>query len=157
MSGYRDGIDLLVGIMDRTLGFRPFAYSTGCKISDSTETGERVTKENERGKWKEKYAKGLSETITAEGLVYDYGGQDPRDRTTFPQMKDLWINQSTVRVRYKYRGQGELDGLYEGDFIITSLEQNGPADDDETWSITLENTGPVTRVDNGIEPLIPLP
>ena len=26
------------------------------------------------------------------------------------------------------------------------LEQDGPADDDEKWSITLENSGPVTVV-----------
>ena len=44
------GTDLILSVGGKALG-----YSTGCKISTSTETGERVTKEASAGKWKEKY------------------------------------------------------------------------------------------------------
>ena len=64
---YRDGTDLILGfVIDDT--FLPFGHSTGCKISDSSETGERVTKEASSGKWKEKYIKSLAESILDDGL-----------------------------------------------------------------------------------------
>ena len=65
-----DGTDMLLGIMDNGT-FRPLGHSTGCKISFSSETGERTTKEASTAKWKEKYVKSLSCTVTAEGFVYD--------------------------------------------------------------------------------------
>ena len=49
-----------------------------------------------------------------------------------------------MTVRYKYRNDDTF--TYEGQFVITSLEQDGPADDDEKWSVTLENSGPVVKV-----------
>ena len=140
MGAYRNGVDLILGIVDGAT-FKPLGYSTSCKISDSTETGERVTKETGAASWKEKYVKSLSESITAEGFVYD---QVAATSIGFPKLKELWLSKTVVKLRYKYRD--EATGLYEGDFIITSLEQDGPADDDEKWSITFENSGPVVKV-----------
>lgn len=140
--GYRNGVDLLMGLVEENV-FKPFGYSTGCKITDTTETGERVTKEQGAASWKQKYVKSLSEQITAEGFVYD---EVAASSVGFPDLKTAWLSKKTVKVRYKYRNQGATEGLYEGDFIITNLEQDGPADDDEKWSITLENSGPVTVV-----------
>lgn len=137
---YRNGVDLILGIVEQTT-FKPLGYSTGCKISDSTETGERVTKETGAASWKEKYVKSLAESITAEGFVYD---EVAASSIGFPRLKQLWLNKTVVKLRYKYRD--EADGLYEGDFIITSLEHDGPADDDEKWSITFENSGAITAV-----------
>lgn len=142
MSGYRSGTDLIMGIVQGGT-FKPLGYSSGCKISDSTETGERVTKEAADSHWKEKYVKSLSEQITAEGFVYDGVAASS---IGFPDLKTLWLNKSTVKLRYKYRDQASGEGLYEGDFIITSLEQDGPAGDDEKWNVTFENSGPVTAV-----------
>ena len=59
-----DGTDLLLSVGGKALG-----YSTSCKISTSTETGERVTKEAAAARWKQAYVKSFSETITAAGLV----------------------------------------------------------------------------------------
>lgn len=142
MSGYRSGTDLIMGIVQES-SFKPLGYSSGCKISDSTETGERVTKEAADSHWKEKYVKSLSEQITAEGFVYD---DVAASSVGFPDLKTLWLSKATVKLRYKYRDQGSSAGLYEGDFVITSLEQDGPAGDDEKWSVTFENSGPVTPV-----------
>ena len=49
-----DGTDLILSMGTNALGF-----STGCKVSTSAETGERVTKEASGGKWKESYIKVL--------------------------------------------------------------------------------------------------
>lgn len=142
MSKFRSGTDLILGIVEDNT-FKPLGYSTGCKISDSTETGERTTKEAADSDWKEKYIKSLSETITADGFVYD---SVAASSVSLPDLKSLWLNKTVVKVRYKYRTDGDL---YQGDFIITSLEQDGPAGDDEKWSITFENSGAVAAVSAG--------
>lgn len=141
MTGFRSGTDLIMGVNENG-AFRPFGYSTTCEINDSTETGERVTKEAPDSHWKEKYVKSLAEQITAEGFVYDSVAASSMG---FPDLKDLWLSRSTVKLRYKYRGQAAGEGLYEGDFIITSLKQTGKAGDDEQWSVTFENSGAVIK------------
>ena len=142
MSAYRSGTDLILGVVQSGT-FKPLGYSSSCKISDSTETGERVTKEATDSNWKEKYVKSLSETITAEGFVYD---DVAASSISFPGLKTLWLSKTAVTLRYKYRSQGANAGLYQGSFIITSLEQDGPAGDDEKWSVTFENSGAVASV-----------
>ena len=144
MAAYLDGTDLILGIMVAggttqapTSTFTPLGHSTTCKISDSTETGERQHKEASQGKFKDKYVKSLSETITAEGFIYD------TDALGLPQLKVLWLKGETVKARYCQRG-AETTTYYEGDFVITQLEQDGPAGDDQKWSLTLENAGPIT-------------
>lgn len=142
MGNFRYGVDLILGVVQNGT-FKPLGYSSGCKISDSTETGERVTKEEGAASWKQKYVKSLSEQITAEGFVYD---DVAASSISFPNLKSLWLNKTTVRLRYKYRDDAADAGLYEGDFIITSLDHDGPADDDEKWSVTFENSGPIVAV-----------
>ncbi len=137
---YRDGTDLILGIV-RNETFWPLGHSTGCKISDSSETGERVTKEVTTGKWKEKYVKSLAESIQADGFVYD--GDDAANKANLPTLKELWMSGQPVKARYAYRGE-ENTRYYEGDYVITSLENDGQAGDDEKYSITLENSGAIT-------------
>ena len=142
MGNFRDGVDLILGAVQNGT-FKPLGYSSGCKISDSTETGERVTKEEGAASWKQKYVKSLSEQITAEGFVYD---DVAASSISFPNLKTLWLNKTTVKLRYKYRDDAADEGLYEGDFIITSLDHDGPADDAEKWSVIFENSGPIVAV-----------
>lgn len=137
---YRDGTDLILGFVIEEV-FWPLGHSTGCKISDSSETGERVTKEASSGKWKEKYIKSLAESIQADGFVYD--GDDTAQKVGLPTLKEAWLAAKPVKARYAYRGE-ENTKYYEGDFVITSLENDGQAGDDEKYSITLENSGAIT-------------
>ncbi len=149
-KGYRQGRDLLLGFV-KADKFVPLGFSTGCKISDKTETGERVTKEQpvnpgqvQHAMWKEKYVKGLSETITAEGFVYD---GDAAAENGMPSLKGIFLSAVPVTLRYKYREADEgRDKYYEGQFILTSLEHDGPADDDEKWNVAFENNGPVQEI-----------
>lgn len=155
LKGYRQGRDLLLGTVISG-NFVALGYSTGCKISDKTDTGERITKEQadpniiQRAMWKEKYIKGMSETITAEGFVYD---GDEAQTLGLPDLKKMFLLAVPVVLRYKYRAANNArDKFYQGKFVITSLEQDGPADDDEKWSVTFENMGPVEQYDEGTEP-----
>jgi len=141
-----DGTDLILSIAGKAL-----AFSTGCKISTSTETGERVTKEAASGKWKEKYVKSFSESITADGVVIIDGGEE---LPSYDQLKDAMMNGTTVVVTYNVREtdsrEGKTAGGYKGNFLITSLDLDGQAGDDAKLSVSLENSGKVEKQSDGL-------
>lgn len=141
MAKYRDGSDLILGLMVENK-FWPLGHSTGCKITDTSETGERVTKEESTGKFKEKYVKSLAEQIQADGFVYD--GDESAEKANLPTLKQLWLKGEPVKARYAYRGE-ETTTYYEGDYVITNLENDGQAGDDEKYSLTLENSGAISQ------------
>lgn len=140
-----DGTDLILSIGGAALGF-----STTCKISTTTETGERVTKEASAGKWKEKFVKSFSETITAEGCVLTDG---EAETPTYDQLKAMQLAGETVDASYNVREgttrEGKTTGGYTGKYIITQLELDGSAGEDAKYNVTLENCGPVTAATGG--------
>ena len=140
-----DGTDLILSVNGNALG-----YATDCKISTSVETGERVTKESTSGKWKEKYVKSFSETITASGCVLTNGSAT---MPTYDQLRKLQIAGSPVECQYSVREDSTREGDdsigYKGSYIITSLDLEGAAGDDAKYSVTLENSGAVTAVATG--------
>lgn len=142
-----DGTNLILGVGGKALGF-----STGCKVSTSTETGERVTKEAASGKWKEKYVKSYSESISAEGCVLTDGDSET---PTYDQLKEMQLKGEPVDANYSIRDgdsrNGKTTGGYKGKYIITSLELDGQAGDDAKYSVQLENCGPVTKVGDGLK------
>lgn len=141
-----DGTDLILSVGGKALGF-----STGCKITTTTETGERVTKEASAGKWKEKYVKSYSESITADGCVLTDGDTDI---PTYDQLKDLQTAGEPVDASYNVREkdsrEGKAAGGYRGKYIITSLDLDAQAGDDAKYSIQLENSGRVEKQATGI-------
>lgn len=141
-----DGTDLILSAMGAALGF-----STGCKVSTSAETGERKTKEASTGKWKEQYVKTFSEQITADGLVLTDGTSE---MPTYDQLKDAMLKAEPIDVAYNLRDgdkrTGKSAGGYSGKYIITSLELDGQAGDDAKYSITLQNSGAVTKQGTGL-------
>lgn len=126
-------------------------FSTGCKVSTSAETGERKTKEASTGKWKEQYVKTFSEQITADGLVLTDGTSE---MPTYDQLKDAMLKAEPIDVAYNLRDgdkrTGKSAGGYSGKYIITSLELDGQAGDDAKYSITLQNSGAVTKQGTGL-------
>ena len=136
-----DGTDLILSIGGHALGF-----STGCKVSTSTETGERVTKEAKAGKWKETYAKSFSETITADGCILTDG---VTDTPTYDQLKDMQLKGEPIEASYNVReGQtreGKTTGGYKGTYLITSLDLDAQAGEDAKYSLQLQNSGPVLK------------
>lgn len=128
---YKDGTDLILSLNGVAMG-----YASSCKISDSAETGERVTKEKGSGKFKETYVKSVSEQITCDGF------EATDSRTTYSYLKDLMLTGTPVTLTYCH--VDETQG-YQGTFIITQLDLDGPAGDDEKYSLTFANSGAVKK------------
>jgi predicted secreted protein len=141
-----DGIDLILSLAGNAAG-----YSTGCKVSTTVETGERVTKETSGGKWKEKYVKTFQEEITVDGLVLTNGDNDI---PTYDQLKELMLKGEPIEAQYSLREgserTGKKEGGYKGKYLITSLELDGQAGDDAKYNAKLENCGKVEKVGTGL-------
>lgn len=141
-----DGTDLILSVGGKALGF-----STGCKVTTTTETGERVTKEAASGKWKEKYVKSFSESISADGCVLTDGDTET---PTYDQLKDIQLSGEPIDASYSLRDgdsrTGKTTGGYKGKYIITSLELDAQAGDDAKYSVQLENCGKVEKQSNGL-------
>lgn len=139
-TDYRDGTDLLLSIdvngVQTALG-----HSTECKIAYKAETGTRKTKEASAGKWDEKYVKSLGVSITASGFVF--GGDE--EKAGLPTLEDIFLAHIPVKASWDYRGETDKKHYHEGMFVLTQIDQEGKAGDDETYSITLENSGAVTK------------
>lgn len=147
MESVLDGTDLILSVGGTALG-----YSTGCKITTSVETGERVTKEAASGKWKEKYVKSFSEQISADGCVLRSVSVG---MPTYDELKALMLAGEPIEASYSLRDgdgrEGKTAGGYKGKYIITSLELDGQAGDDAKYSVKLDNCGAVTKVSGGLQ------
>ena len=141
-----DGTDLILSVDGKALGF-----STGCKISTTVETGERITKEAKGGKFKDKYVKSISEEITADGMTLTDGGEE---KPTYDDLKAMQLQGKPIDAQYSVRDGDKRTGKeasgYKGKYLITSLELDGPAGDDSKYSVKLENSGPIIKVGNGL-------
>ena len=141
-----DGTDLILSVDGHALGF-----STGCKVSTKVETGERVTKEASSGKWKEKYVKSFSEDISADGCVLTDG---TTDMPTYDELKEMMLKGEPITAHYSLREgderTGKTAGGYEGKYLITSLDLDAQAGDDSKYSVSLENSGEVKKLGNGL-------
>ena len=93
------------------------------------------------GLWKKKGVVGLSYSISAEGLVfYD------ETENGYKALLALWKAGKSVEVKCMERESSEKPYLV-GNCVIASLERTDPAQDDATYSISLENDGEPTTLD----------
>lgn len=130
-----DGTDLLLSVGGKALG-----YSTSCKISTSTETGERVTKEAATARWKQAYVKSFSETITADGLVLT---NSDAEKPTYKELKAIQLAGEPVIAAYYQRSSDGGSIAYNGNYIITKLDIDATAGEDAKYSIELQNSGAI--------------
>lgn len=133
---YKDGTDLILAIdvagVQTALG-----HSGECKIAYKAETGTRKTKEAAAGKWDEKYVKSLGVTVTASGFVHDGDAQ----KAGLPTIKTIFKAHKPIKASWYYRA--DPSKIESGMFVLTQINQTGKAGDDETYDITLENSGAV--------------
>lgn len=141
-SGYCNGSDLLVYVGGKAVG-----SCTSHTSTFNSETKERAVKPVASvttigsGLWKGKSIVGLSISISAEGLrFYD------ETECGFKDLFALWKAGAPVAVKCMERAETENPYL-EGNFVITSLEESAPAQDDATYSLSLENDGEPTTLD----------
>lgn len=141
-QGFLHGADLLVGFKEKDATGESvwLGHSKTCTISSKSETKSRMHKDlaNAGGKWDEKTVSKQNVSISAEGFVCY---QDKENG--YSKLLTLWEKAEPILVCYGIRGDNE--NHFEGEFIIVSLEEVGSAEDDATYSISLENSGPVTR------------
>lgn len=140
-TGYCNGSDMLLYVGGKAVG-----SCTSHTTTFNSETKERAVKPVATagisgGLWKKKGVVGLSYSISAEGLVfYD------ETENGFKELFALWKSGKSVEVKCMEREQSEKPYL-AGKCVIASLERIDPANDDATYSISLENDGEPTTLD----------
>lgn len=134
-SGYINGSDLLLMAGGKAVG-----HCTSHTLTFNSETKERAVKPvasaaKGSGLWKGKGVTGLSMSISAEGLrFYD------ETENGYEQIVPLWGKGESIEVLAFKRG-GDKSPYVKGLFIIDSLEETSPAQDDSTYSVSLSNAG----------------
>lgn len=143
--GYTNGSDLLLYIGDKAVG-----SCTSHTATFNSETKDRAvkpvaSKPISSGLWKKKGVIGLSYSISAEGLrFYD------ETECGYKELFKLWKAAKSVKVKCMERENTDSPYLV-GYCVITSLEESAPAQDDATYSVSLENDGePETLDENAI-------
>lgn len=137
-TGYINGSDIILTVDGKAIG-----HSTSHTTTYSSETKDRAVKpvataSASAGLWKQKTVTGLSISISAEGLrTYD------ETECSIKTLLTTWKTGQSITVKGFVRSNNDTPYL-SGSFVITSLEENAPAGDDVTYSITLENDGEVT-------------
>lgn len=139
-KGFCNGSDMLLYINGKAVG-----SCTSHTTTFSSETKERAVKpvaslSAQSGLWKKKGVVGLSYSISADGLVF-YNETEFGYKSLF----SAWKAGQSVTVKCMER-ESETPYL-EGMCVIASLERTDPAQDDSTYSISLENDGEPTTLD----------
>ena len=139
-TGYCNGSDMLLYVGGKAIG-----SCTSHTTTFNSETKERAVKPvasaaMASGLWKKKGVIGLSYSISAEGLVFynetEFG---------YKALVAAWKAGKSVEVKCMER-ESEKPYL-AGMSVIASLERTDPAQDDSTYSISLENDGEPTTLD----------
>ena len=139
-TGYCNGSDMLLYVGGKAIG-----HCTSHTANFNSETKDRAVKpvataSISAGLWKGKGVTGLSISLSADGLVFYQETENG-----FKASLAAWKAGQSVTVKCMER---ESENPYlEGKFIITSLTRNDPAQDDASYSISLENDGEPTTLD----------
>ncbi len=133
-TGYVNGSDLLLYLGEKAIG-----HCTSHTSTFNSETKDRAVKPvasaaMSSGLWKDKTVIGLSISISTEGLRF-YNETEMGFKGLFTE----WIKGKSVTLKCMERGS--TTPYLVGKFVIASLEESAPAQDDATYSATFENDG----------------
>lgn len=134
-TGYINGSDLLLKVGEKAVG-----HCSSHTLTFNSETKARAVKPassepKSAGLWKAKGVTGLSVSISFEGLrFYD------ETENGYSEIAALWGKGQSVAVEAFQRG-GDATPYVSGKFVIASLEETSPAQDDATYRGTLESDG----------------
>ena len=132
---YINGSDLLLMVGGKAVG-----HCTTHTTTFNSDTKERAVKpvasaSKTSGLWKGKRVTGLSIQVKADGLrVYT------ESENGFKEISPSWGKGQSVELMAFHRGEDATPYL-KGKFVISSMEEVAPAQDDSTYSITLDNDG----------------
>jgi predicted secreted protein len=134
-SGYINGSDILLSVGGKAVG-----HCTNHTLTFNSETKDRAVKPvasagYASGLWKGKGITGLSISISAEGLRY-YGETE----NGFDEIAAQWGVGQSVQVK-AFQREGDASPYVQGNFVITSIEEGAPSQDDATYNVSLESDG----------------
>lgn len=134
-SNYVNGSDLLLSVGGKAIG-----HCTTHTLTFNSETKDRAvkplsSKAKTAGLWKEKGVTSMSISVSAEGLRFYSETENGYD-----QLAVLWGKGQSVEVIGFQRGS-DASPYLKGKFVISSIEETSPAQDDATYTINLENDG----------------
>lgn len=134
-GNYINGSDLLLKVAGKPVG-----HCTSHKTTFNSETKERAVKpvataSKSSGKFKDKSVTGMSISITFDGLRHYQETENG-----FEQISSEWGKGKPVEVEAFRREEDETPYL-KGMFVIDSIEENSPAQEDATYSGSLSNSG----------------
>ncbi len=139
--GYVNGSDLLLFVEDRAVG-----HCSSHTTTFNSETKERAVKPVASaglasGLWKRKGVVGLGISISADAIrFYD------ENECGYDTLLAMWKAGQAVTLKCAER-ESDNEPYLQGSFIITSLEENAPAQDDATYKANFENDGEPTVLD----------
>ncbi|MDE6860936.1 MAG: phage tail protein [Duncaniella sp.] len=144
-TGYCNGSDILLYVNDKPIGHCTTHTSTFNSETKDIAVKPVASKKISSGLWKGKTVVGLSISISTEGLRF-YNETE----TGFKGLFKEWIKGKSVKLKCLERESSETPYLV-GQFVITSLEESAPAQDNATYSANFENDGePETLDDSAI-------
>lgn len=134
-NSYINGSDLLLNVGGKAVG-----HCSTHTLTFNSETKDRAVKPvatapKSAGLWKSKGVTGLSISVSAEGLRF-YGETE----NGFTEISALWGKGQSVEVE-AYEREKDSAPYLKGKFVIASIEESSPAQDDVTYSVSLENDG----------------
>lgn len=134
-TGYINGSNLLLKV-----GGKCIDKCSTHSVSLGVETKERAvkplaSKTKSSGVFAEKGATKLTAQISGEGYRYD-----GEEENGFKALAKLYYAHESIDVEC-FERESDTTPYLKGKFIITSLEETSPAQDDATYSIQLENDG----------------
>lgn len=137
-TGYINGSDILLSVGGKAVG-----HCTTHTLTFNSETKDRAVKpaasqSYSAGLWKGKGVTGLSISISAEGLRF-YGESE----NGYDEIAAKWGKGQAVEVK-AFQREGDETPYVQGNFIITSIEETSPAQDDATYTVNLESDGEPT-------------
>jgi len=139
---YVNGSNMLLYVGGKAIG-----HCTTHTCTMNSETKERAVKPAASvtslvtGLYKEKGITGLSISLSAEGLAFN-----GETESGYAALFAAWKAGESVVCKCMARGVDPSPYL-EGKFVIASLERTDPAQDDSTYSVSLENDGEPTVLD----------
>ena len=122
------------------VGDKAVGHCTTHTLTFNSETKDRSVKPvasaaKTAGLWKEKGVSSMSISVSAEGLRF-YNETE----NGYEEIAALWGKGESVQVKAFKRG-GDSDPYLQGKFVISSIEESSPAQDDATYTVNLENDG----------------
>ena len=134
-GSYINGSDLLLKVGGAAIG-----HCTSHTLTFNSETKDRAVKPvasaaKSAGLWKGKGVTGMSISISFEGLRF-YNETE----NGFEELASQWGKGESVEVE-AFKRAGDATPYVKGKFVIASLEETSPAQDDATYTGSLENDG----------------